>query len=499
MAIDPNIARGVTPIGAGIGETLNAFAQQALQRRAADNQNALFQYQLDSARRTDSNQNALQDLYARNPDASLQDAVRAAGPVAGSEAFTKMGAASTVGQQYQLMKQANQLRQVKYWADQVALDPSKHDEAAQHMAALGIQGQPATGMAPDQIQAQAKNASQSLQQQLDALDTQLVDPKARFEAGNAQKIEQMKADSSMAVSQNNQAGNDRRNAANIKKDYGINSLNAQRDLKPVQNPDGTVTYATAAEAKGKPVGSPAMAAASSVSDQALSFAADTYRTTGKFPAAFGRNPAMQAKVLNKVAADADAVGDTPGAIAARSGALKANGIALDQNTKLLTSTQGYLSTLDKNLDALSELQGKVDSSGSPLINKVIRAWQQGVSGDPDVAKYVTFLSSAQGEFAKLKSGSLGNTPASDAAQADAKEVINKYMNSGTIASVKEAMHQEGVNRVQSIQEQTDSLRSQMGANAPSTKPTGAPSATTPAAPTAAPKTLTYDPATGTFK
>lgn len=473
MPIDPNIARGGAVLGAGLPEYLNALRQQDLQERTANNQNALFDFQFGNMQKDDQRKDALNALAQDHPNATAADYIKTGG-IGGAEAYNTIAAAGAQSNQYQLLQQSHKLQQVKYWADVVSQDPTRHGEAEQAMAALGIQGHPSDGMPPEQIAAQAKQASASLQQQLDSIDAQLVKPDDRFRAGNERAIETMKEGSAQKINANTQAHEDKRAQF-------VQGQENARSLKQILGPDGQPTWVTSQEAQGKPAYNASAFGAANLSDQALQFAADTYRNTGKMPTSFGRSPAMQAKVLNKVAADAAATGDTAGAISARSAALKANGIALDQNAKLLTNTSGYLATMDKNLDALTALQGKVDTSGSPLLNKAVRAWQQGVAGDPDVAKYVTFLSSVQGEFAKLKSGSLGNVAASDAAMKDAAEVINKYMNSGSILAVKDAMHQEGQNRVQSIKEQSDSLNAQMGAGAPGTQPASpVPAAPTPA-------------------
>lgn len=247
----------------------------------------------------------------------------------------------------------------------------------------------------------------------------------------------------------------------------LTQVKGEEPLKDVIDPKtGLPTNVRASQAEGKQPFNQSVFAANNVDDQALQFAADTYRTTGKFPSAFGRSPALQAKVLSKVAQDAAANGDTAGAIAARAGALKANGQALDQVTKLESATTSYYNTLDKNLNNLQELAGKVDSSGVPLVNKVYRAWQQGISGDPEVAKYVTYLNAVEGEFAKIQSGSLGNAPTSDAAKRDAKDVINKFMSQGQIQAVAEAMRGEGNNRLSSIRDQKQALMGSMGQSAP---------------------------------
>jgi len=207
-------------------------------------------------------------------------------------------------------------------------------------------------------------------------------------------------------------------------------------------------------------------ASAALTDDGLQFAADTYRKTGKFPGAFGRSPQLQARVLNKIAADAAASGDSAGSIAARAAALKANGMALDANTKLMTATNGYAATLEKNLTNLEQAYGQTDASGSPLINRAIRAWQQGGSGDPQTASMVAWLNAVQGEYAKMRSGNLGNTPASDASMRDAKEVINKYMSDGGIQAVAQAIRAEAANRRAALTEENSRLSGELGIQPP---------------------------------
>ena len=247
----------------------------------------------------------------------------------------------------------------------------------------------------------------------------------------------------------------------------LTQVKGEEDLKQVIDPStGQPTLLPASQAAGKTPFNQSLFGAANMSDQAIQFAADTYRTTGKMPASMGRNPAMQAKVLDKVAADAAAGGDTAGAIAARQASLKANGQALDQVTKLESATNGYAATLEKNLTNLEAAYKKAGNAGVPLVTRAMRAWQQNISGDPDTASMVTWLNAVQGEYAKLKSGNLGNAPASDSAMRDAKEVINKAMNEGGIAAVSQAMREEAANRKAAIAEQKQNLVGSLGFNAP---------------------------------
>ena len=234
----------------------------------------------------------------------------------------------------------------------------------------------------------------------------------------------------------------------------------------------------------KPPPSAAAQAAANLDPASIQFAADTYRTTGKFPGSFGKSPALQSAVLKQVATDAAANGDTAGAIQARAASLKAGSTALDQVTKQEAFTSSAVNTLDKNLQALQTLGSKLDETGSPIINKAINHFNQGVTNDPNTAAYVAMLNAVQGEYAKIASNNNGNSPVSDSAKADAKEVINKAMSQGGIGAVRQAMMQESQNRMQAIAEAKQGLVGTLSGNAPGA-PQGKPPVAVPAQPPAA--------------
>lgn len=248
----------------------------------------------------------------------------------------------------------------------------------------------------------------------------------------------------------------------------------------------------------KPPPSTSAQAAANMDPQSIQFAADTYRTTGKFPGSFGKSPALQMAVLKQVAQDALTNGDTAGSIQARTQSLKAGGEALGQVSKQEAMTGSFVATMDKNLQALTTLKDKVDNTGSPLVNKVINHFQQGVAGDPDTAAYVTMLNSVASEFAKIQSGSMGNTPVSDASRQEARDTINKAMSSGGIAAVAQVMRQESQNRMQSIREAKQGLIGSLSGNAPGA-PQGGPPPPAAAAPQAATPTSVPEGQTATNK
>jgi hypothetical protein len=405
-----------------------AGQQAATQQTAEQQQNALRATQLSSAQ----NINAL----SQNPNATPEQYIRAGDPQTGNAL-----AANQQQAQQQKQQALGQLGTLASKALEIT-DP-------QQRKAFISQAAPAYGNA---FAALGVDHNQGLAQ-LESLPDATLEQRLKQVAQYAPDEKPVTVDAGASLVQPTPGGGAKTLFAGAPKptndqlDYGAaqkggfsgSFLDYQRTLKDaagdnkpmaVIGPDGKPVYVRASAAVGKQPYSPSVFGASSVSDDAVQFAADTYRTTGKFPGSFGRSPALQARVLDRVASDAIANGDTAGAITARTASLKANGQALDQVTKLETATNGYAATLDKNLTNLTQSYSKLDSSGSPLINRAVRAWQQGVSGDPQTADMVTWLNAVQGEYAKLKSGNLGNAPASDAAMRDAKEVINKNMSEG---------------------------------------------------------------------
>jgi hypothetical protein len=254
-------------------------------------------------------------------------------------------------------------------------------------------------------------------------------------------------------------------------DNKLTQVKGEEPLKDVIGGNGLPTNVRASAAEGKQPFNQSIYGAANMSDQAIQSAADYARTHGgNMPTGFSRSPAIVAKVWDKIATDNAASGDTIGAITARGQALKANGAALTQITKLEDATNQYANTLDKNLDNLVDAYKKAGNAGSPLITKAYRIWQQKGTGDADTAAMVTWLNAVQGEYAKLKSGSLGNAGASVSSMDDAKEVINKSMNQGGIEAVAAAMRAEKENRVAAIGEEKQRLMGTLSMSAPGTSP-----------------------------
>ena len=239
-------------------------------------------------------------------------------------------------------------------------------------------------------------------------------------------------------------------------------------------------------------------AAAAITPDAMGAMLQSYKTTGTVPAGLSRSPAAMGMFWDAVAKDSAATGDTAAAVQANRASLKANGQALDQTQKQLSQTQSYFATMDKNIAAASALAKNIDFGDATALNKAFAAWDKGTS-DPQYAKYNVFFDSVANEYAKIKSGALGNAPVSDSARHEAMSVLMPTMSSQGVQAAFDAVKQEGQNRLDSLATQRDMLTAKISGKAPPAAPAAPTAPTAPAPPAAGSGQLTYDPASGTFK
>jgi len=234
------------------------------------------------------------------------------------------------------------------------------------------------------------------------------------------------------------------------------------------------------------------AAAANVSPDAMQAMLDSYHTTGTPPSGLARSPAMAGAFWDAEAKFQAQTGNTAGSVLASKASAKANTDALAQTQKQISSTTSYFDTMDKNIANARQLANQINLSDATALNKAYASWEKGTS-DPQYAKYNLFFDSVANEYAKIKSGSLGNAPVSDSARHEAMGVLLPTMSAAGVNAVFDAIKQEGQNRLDSLNAERDSLVGRLTGKAPT--PQASPQASAPTAP----KVLNFDPKTGTFQ
>jgi hypothetical protein len=124
-----------------------------------------------------------------------------------------------------------------------------------------------------------------------------------------------------------------------------------------------------------------------------------------------------------------------------------------QLTKMAGASVQAIGQLDFNTRKASEEMAKLGSSNiSPVINAIIRG-EEKWTGDPAYSSLFFYLGGAAVEAARLRSG--GQASAAQLHQGAAEEAqkwANINMTPASWEAVAKAMHEEGINRIQTYQD-----------------------------------------------
>ena len=183
------------------------------------------------------------------------------------------------------------------------------------------------------------------------------------------------------------------------------------------------------------------------------------------------------------------------------GTTKANTAALSKQTQLRSATESFENTMLQNMNVARDLLKKgAGTTGVPIFNRWQRYVRGEYAGDPDVVALDNAIDTVADENAKIRSGTLGNTPATDSMRANIKAGLNGAMTPDQIEKAFQVMEKDAGNRSRALRAQEDALRSALKGKSdmPNIPGIHEPQSHEPAAATGgkAARTGHYDPATG---
>ena len=144
-------------------------------------------------------------------------------------------------------------------------------------------------------------------------------------------------------------------------------------------------------------------------------------------------------------------------------AQKADSASLTSLTKLADNSKSFIGMMDKNINLVDSVLAKGGADGAPIINKYTQWLRGDVAADADVKNLDAALTAVSSEAAKLRSGSMGNTPTNEALQKEIRGQLNSAMSKGQISSMMhDILLKEGVNRSESYQEQINQITGRIG-------------------------------------
>lgn len=208
-------------------------------------------------------------------------------------------------------------------------------------------------------------------------------------------------------------------------------------------------------------GSPASAAPGSPEDQALDYAAQQYRLTGKMPP-MGQGKAgasFRMAILERAAGQAKAGGGSAASDLATASDVHATQTGLGQLARTAANVESFEGTATKEADlALSLLDKGSAKTGVPVLNAWVQSGRKAIGGDKDVSAFDAAITSFKNEYARIMSspGGTGGVT-SDSARHEADALINDAQTPEQVRSVIDTMKKGMNNRIKSIKEEHDAL------------------------------------------
>lgn len=182
------------------------------------------------------------------------------------------------------------------------------------------------------------------------------------------------------------------------------------------------------------------------------------------------------------------------------GTTKANMASLSKITPLRAATESYENTMLQNMDAAQGMLTKgAGTTGIPVINRWQRYIKGEYGGDPDVSAFNTAVQTIKNEYAKIQSGSIGNTPVSDASRKEAEGMINPNMTPQQLLANFNYMKRETGNRARALRASESALRSGLSGKGDMPNVPGVTDPQATAAPTPSPMSLPRTPAPGRIR
>lgn len=196
-------------------------------------------------------------------------------------------------------------------------------------------------------------------------------------------------------------------------------------------------------------------AAAVLSPDAIEENARLYLKTGTMPTLGMKDPGNRAKILNRAA---ELAGGGGGDVAANKADYKADAASLVKLQGQRDAVGAFEDTALKNLDQFLELAKKVPDTGSPALNRPLRAIDEQALGSADLAAYNAARRTVIPEFAKILSNPTLSGQLSDSARKEVEDVISGGATLAQTLSIANTLKTDAANRRTSYDDQLAKVR-----------------------------------------
>ena len=483
----------LTPPGSqSIGNAFVSGMDQAAMSRARENQNALSQYQLSAAKRTDQVQNAINNAYqnAINPDGSVNySKVNAALAAGGAGAKIPEAEAARRKADLDAVELSSRKGTLGLQPTTLAIAQVKLAEGKLKQSRSMLEGiNPADSGAAQQYITwhEANHADPVLGPLLAARGVTVEQSRARINAALQQPggLERLINESKLGVEKFAEMTKPRQ--PNLATDLVIPDrdgtmvpntelIGVKKELAAASRPPNTTTHTNVQpDGRGGYVGlnkktgrmqqipqDAGVVAGGVLSGAALELAAQGYLMDRRFPTNLGRGKqgAMNTiKIMERAAALASEYGMNAEETAINQIAGRAKSLALANIVKDLAAIRPYNAMLEKNGDIAISLAEKAISTNTKLANRPINWLKQNASDNPDVAEFL-----AQARIVTTEAARVLNNPRlvgqlTDSARREMEAILNGDMPLESFTRVVRRLQSDGKNRVDAMVAERDSLK-----------------------------------------
>ena len=202
------------------------------------------------------------------------------------------------------------------------------------------------------------------------------------------------------------------------------------------------------------------AAAPSLSEQTIDYAAQQYMLTGRLPPGMTRNTRIISQVMERVAQVAGEQGQSAGDVAFQGANYEANAGGLRSLQRQRTLVQSFERTALSNLELAQRYSEQVPRTDYPAVNHAIMTGQL-QTGNSATAQYINAVIGARTEYAKVLSGATGAAGLTDSARAEAEEMFSAAASPETFRALVDTAREEMHNRIVAFDAQEEYLRQRM--------------------------------------
>jgi hypothetical protein len=186
---------------------------------------------------------------------------------------------------------------------------------------------------------------------------------------------------------------------------------------------------------------------------AVDFAAQMYLKTGVMPSLGAGSSKMRQEIIARAAEINAGTGMTAAEGAEQMVANKATSAGILQLQKQKTMVGAFEKNAMRNADIALRLSSQADRTGVPVFNRWLQAGQKSIAGNPTVSAFNAANETFVNEYAKIMSGSMGNTPVSDSARQHAHEMLSTTQTKEQYQSVVKVLKEEMKNRMVGFEEE----------------------------------------------